>query len=193
MHVHYVSKLFFGKYAYKVVLQNVTGGNRWWRNRVPAQFVNVDAWCAQHVPQAHKVQRRYQGGSKKDNHWHQLVYLTTEAHKQAFVQAHIQDVVEVWQPLDSAHLHSLEVRNIVEIRTHLLFKKFRHAVYFKYDRTGQVWEWLETHLADSQTSKLSGSMWWPKVYSEDESDIIMLRLSYPDAIDYVKTVRLVTD
>ncbi len=193
MQIHYVSKLFFGKYAYKVVLNTVTGGSRWWRDRVPPEFACLDAWCDTHMKGAHKIQRRYQSQSKKECRWHQIVYVNSETHVQELVTQHVQDVLEIWKPLDQAHLQMLDVKNIVEIRTSLLFKKYRYAVYFKYNRTSELWNWLEDQFSQSETSKLMGDMWWPKVYSVDELDVTMLRLSFPDVIDYVKTVRLVTD
>lgn len=193
MHIHYVSKLFYCKYAYKVVLTTHTTGNRWWKDKVPDQFEKLDSWCVKHAHGSHKVQRRYQGHTHQDHHWHQIVYLSSADHVHALLKDHVQDVLEVWKPLDQSHLESLEVKNIVEIRTKLLYQKYRYAVYFKYDKTRKIYDWLKTNLADSTTSKLSGSHWWPKVYSMDDLDVTMIRLSYPDAIDYIKTVRLVTD
>jgi hypothetical protein len=194
MQIRYTHKLFFKKYAYKVVLNCQTSGNRWcWRNQdtLPQEFQSLQDWCEQHAPGAYKIQRRYQGGTKRHSDWHQLVYLQSERMKDALVKDQSLAVQEVWQPLDADHFHQLDVRNVIEVRHQLIYRKYAHVIYFKYDRHGQLHEWLKALLADSTTSELKGDAWWCKVYSNDLDDVRMIQLSYGEQIDYVKHVKLI--
>lgn len=195
MQIRYTHKLFFKKYAYKVVLSCQTSGNRWaWRDQahLPQEFQLVQDWCEQHAPDAHKIQRRYQGGSKRHSDWHQLVYLQTEHTKDALLKVQPTAVHEIWQPLDADHLQMLDVRNVIEVRDRLIYHKYSHVIYFKYDRDMQLWDWLKALLDGSEVSVLKGSAWWPKVYSSDLDDVRMIQLSYPERIDYIKHVKLLS-
>lgn len=195
MKIQYTHKLFYKKYAYKVVLNCQTSGHRWfWHDQdvLPQEFQMLQDWCDTHAPGAFKIQRRYQGGTKKHSDWHQIVYLNSTDHKDALIKHEGAAVQEVWQPLDDDHLQSLDVRNVIEVKHRLIYGKYAHVVYFKYDRHGQVWKWLEALLEGSTVSELKGSTWWPRVYSSDLDDVNMIRLSYPERIDYIKHVKLLT-
>lgn len=157
---------------------------------MPQEFQSVQDWCEAHAAGNFKIARRYQGGSKKYSDWHQNVYLSCADHKDALILYQGAAVHEVWQPLDSDHLQQLEVRNVTQVRDQLIYRKYAHAVYFKYDAHGELWNWLTLLLADSEVSVLKGSKWWPKVYSEQMDDVRMIQLSYGEYIDYIKHVKL---
>lgn len=194
MQINYTSKLFFKKYAYKVVLNCQTTGRKWsWRShKMPQEFQAVQDWCEAHAAGQFKIQRRYQGRSKKYSDWHQNVYLSSADHKDALIKHQGASVHEVWQPLDSDHLQSLDVRNVIEVRKSLIYRKYSHAIYFKYDKDSQTRPWLVTLLEQSTTSVLKGQRRWPIVYSTDLDDVRMIQLSYPERIDYIKHVKLLT-
>jgi len=191
MNIQYVSKLFYGQYAYKVVLYTTLTSGRWWpKQDEPTEFTVVTVWCEQHVPGAYKILRRFQDSDNQSSDWHQMIYLQSEHMKDALVKQFGAHVTEVWQPLNQAHLQTLEVRNITEVRSQLIYKKYSHVVYFKYDRQHVVYPWLEKLLADSPKSAIKGCRWFPKVYSADEADVQMIKLSYPEMISYIKQVVL---
>lgn len=193
MNVNYTTKLFYKKYAYKVVLSCQTMGRRWaWRDSsvFPQEFQVVKDWCAQHAPDAHKIQRRYQGGSTQHSDWHQNVYLQTATQKDHLIRSQGAAVQEVWQPLDADHLQNLDVRNVIQVRKTLIYHKYAHVVYFKYDRDGMIRPWLASVLEGSTTSVLKGQRFWPIVYSMDLDDVNMIQLTYPERIDYIRHVKL---
>jgi hypothetical protein len=190
MNINYSSKLFYCKYAYKVVLRTTMQGCRWWRKPDPIEFSEVTEWCEQHAPGAHKILRRFQTSDNNTSDWHQLVYVQTESVKNAIVQEFGAQVFQVWQPLNQEHFQNLEVRNITEVRAQLIWKKYSHVIYFKYDRHHTVYTWLQGVLADAAQSQLKGTHWWPRVYSSDVGDVQMIQLSYPEKIDYIKQVVL---
>jgi hypothetical protein len=191
MKINYTSRLFFKKYAYKVVLACQTSGNRWfWRqqDQLPQEFQSVQHWCSHHVPHTHKIQRRYVGGSALHSDWHQMVYLQHESDKDQLLKAHAADVLQVWQPLNDQHLKQLDVKNVQEVRAQLIYKRFAHVIYFKYDRTCEMWDWLQALLADSTESELRGDKWWPRVYSASLDDVQQILFCYSDRVHYVKHV-----
>ena len=195
MQIHYVSKLFYKKYAYKVVLNCQTTGLKWsWRNsqKVPQEFQSVQDWCDAHADGQFKIQRRYQGGTQKHSDWHQNVYLSSADHKDALIKHQGASVHEVWQPLDSDHFQSLDIHNVIEVRNTLIYRKYSHVIYFKYNKDSQLWNWLESLMEGSEVSVLKGDRWWPKVYSMDLDDVRMIQLSYPERIHYIKHVKLLT-
>ena len=195
MKIQYTHKLFHKKYAYKVVLSCQTSGSRWFwprQDQLAPDFQAVTDWCELHAPNSHKIQRRYQGGSDQHSDWHQNVYLQTDAQKDALVKAQGAAVQEVWQPLNPAHLQTLDVRNIAEVRSQLIYKKYSHVIYFKYDKHHTVYPWLLKLLADSPKSIVKGCIWFPKVYSTDEADVQMIQLSYPEKISHIKHVILLS-
>jgi len=191
MKVEYTRKLFYKKYAYKVVLTCQTPGPRWGHvDNPPAEFDQLDAWCEAHAPGAHKIQRRYQGANVSHTDWHQHVYLLSAHVKDALLLTYGAQVTTVWQPLDADHLQRLDARNVVEVRKQLIYGKYDHAIYFKYDRDGVTHTWLKQLLTGNKQSKLAGCKWWPIVYSADIADVHMIALSYPERIDYIKHVKL---
>lgn len=191
MKVRYTHKLFYKKYAYKVVLSVQTPGTRWFTSHTLApEFQTVHDWCAQHAPGAHKIKRRYKGGTHQQSEWNQNVYLQTDTQKDALVKVQGAAVQEIWQPLDADHLQSLDVRNIIEVRKNLIYGKYAHVIYFKYDRDQKTRPWLASILQESTTSVLKGQRAWPIVYSTNADDVHMIQLSYPERIDYIKHVKL---
>jgi hypothetical protein len=192
MKINFTSKLYFRQYAYKVVLSCRASGGRWWRRdgQTPVEFTQLTTWCETHAPNAHEIRRRVQKQTNRYTDWHQVVYVQTEHVKNSLVQEYGANVLEVTQPLDTAHGQLLEVRNITEVRHNLIYKKYNHVIYFKYDRPQQLWEWLENIVNDSEHSVLKGNRLWPKVYSCSLDDVQMIQLSYADRIDYVKHVIL---
>lgn len=197
MKITYTQKLFYRKYAYKVILTCSLQGNRWYKlnnqGNPPQEFMDLTNWCDTHAANSYKIQRRYGGTSRKGySTWYQHVYLSTQAQKDALVQAYGAQVQEICQPLDTDHLNILDSKNIVEVRKSLIYKKWSYAVYFKYQKNANLYEWLEALFKDSETSVLKGNPWWPTVYSTDILDVKQVEFSYLDDIKLVKTVKLIT-
>lgn len=188
VHIRYTSRLYFKKYAYKVTLSCDHADGRY----TPAstcnqKFVQLRAWCKQHVTD-HKLIRRYVGNINQNSTWHYFVYVPDTQHKDLVLQSWAQDVLEVHQPLNDSHAQLLDVRNITSVRATPLYGKYLHAVYFHYDRSNNMYAWLKAYAKSSPTCKLSGTRWWPILYSETMDDVGMIKLTWAEKINYVKTV-----
>lgn len=194
MLINYTSKLFYKKFAYKILLETVTKPSSRWAKNNNKDLMQINAWCQQTFTDKNfKLQHRYQKKIKKDTLWHQLIYVEDQASKDIIVSHFGSRVKQIWQPLNQSHLNLLDVRNIVEVRQELLYKKFRYGVYFKYDRSNTIYNWMLSYFQDNPNAKISGNEKWPRLYIADESEITTMRLSWGDAIDYIKTVKLVNE
>ena len=183
MKIHHSSKLFYSKYAYKIVL--LTSG-------MDDGLSKLAHWCDSNI-----VDQDYKLVNRHHDHcdWHQMVYVLSASDRDNMLTVFGADVVEIWQPLDTEHLKKLSVRNIVQVRSTLIYKKFNHAIYFLFDRQGQIEDWLISYYEGRSDVRVSGSRWWPKLYIQGvhlQDELAAIELSWPNCIDYVRSVRLVT-
>lgn len=197
MQINYTSKLYYKKYPFKITLliriQSLFKKTVWDKTTYP-ELAALPTWCNDNLSEHdHKIQNRYQRKDKNDSLYHQLIYVKDTATKDKVLANFGHSVLCVNQPLDNSHADSLEVRNITEVRENLLFKKFRYAVYFRYDRTQELFNWLVDYFKDTATVKVSGDYGWPRLYMEDDTELTMIKLTWQDKIDYIKSVRLITD
>jgi hypothetical protein len=194
MKIDYTQKLYFGKFCYKICVEVRAHTSYWWQ--IPTCVQDVVTWCEKNLPvNTYKVQRRRQTWDENNNlaSWHVCVYCGDMNIRDQVLQHFGSQVVRMSQPLDDQHKQNLTVKNVIQIRDSLIFNKFRHAVYFKYDRSGKLLSWLKNYFQDNPKAKVSGNLWWVKVYMTDDLDVTSLQLSWPDQIDYVKTVRLLRE
>lgn len=165
-----------------------------WNNHTHSELLTLPTWCCDNLSdQDYKIQNRYQRKGKHDCVYHQLVYVRDAQAKDQLLSNFGHSVLNVSQPLDPAHALSLEIRNVAEIRDNLLFKKFRYAVYFKYNRTPDLFNWLTDYFKDSTTTKVGSNRNWVRLYLEHDEELTMIKLTWSDKIDYVKSIRLVSD
>ena len=194
MKINYTSKKFFKKYVYKLVFEvNATRPfSRYFG--IAAELNSIPRWIEQNLANLDcKITNRYQSGNGNDVKYHQVVYLNDDTAKHCLQQQFAVCLIDVWQPLDQSHASELEIRNLLTVRNSLLFNKYKMAVYFKYDRRGEVYTWLRDYFASSNTAKVSGDSRWPRLYLNDDGEIAVIKLSWPDSIDYVKRVILINN
>ena len=197
MQINYTSKLFYKKFPFKITflinVQNLSKKTFWDRYTAP-ELLALPTWCNDNLKDHdHKIQNRYQRKDKHEAVYHQLVYVKDAQTKDLLLANFGHAVLNVSQPLDNSHALNLEVKNVIEVRDNLLFKKYRYGVYFKYSRTNELFNWLLDYFDGNLAAKVSGSRYWAKLYLMDDADITMVKLTWPDKIDYVKSVRLITD
>lgn len=191
MKINYVSKKFYGQYVYKLVL-NIVASKITSRYFGPApELLALPHWLANNNHTDHKIRNRFQSSNGSSAVYNQIVYVSDSDLKDALIKQFAGNITEVWQPLNKEHEQALEVRNVFEPRQDLLFKKYKYAVYFKYNRRGQVFEWLNDLFGSNENAKLTGSSYWPRLYLSDDCDITMIKLSWPDSVSYIKTVLLI--
>ena len=194
MLINYTSKLFYKQYAYRILMETVTKPIARWHKSSSKELMQINKWCELHIPENDfRIQHRYQKQVKRETLWYQLIYIKDTQSKDLILQKFGSRIKEIWQPLDQNHEDSLEIRNLVEVRKDLLYKKYRYAIYFKYDRQQTIYNWLGEYYKDQLLAKVSGDIRWPRLYLTDQSEITTIRLTWGDCIQYIKTIRLITD
>lgn len=192
MHVTYSSKMFFKNYHTRAVLRTVASRvYRYGTSRKPMELIELASWCMEKLGDGNYViKNRYEGrDSDMRAVYHQRIYLNSEDYLNQLIAAFQDRVVEVTKPYNQQHQMSLEVRNLTEIRSHLLYNKYRHVIYFKYDRSGQVYKWLQDYFKDDGNQRVR-EPYWPRVYLTDQDHMTMIRLTWAENIDYIKNIQL---
>jgi len=188
MKIEYTRKLFFRKYSYKLTFLIQGKSSVWYK--APSEIRKIPKWVETHLPDTDvKIIKRYQGWDDNKVRFHQSVYCKDQDTKDKLLAQFGLHILEICQPLDNNHKDNLEVKNVIEVRKNLIFKKYRYAVYFKYDKKNEIFDWLGNYFQGHATAKVSGNKWWPKLYLTDETEIMSVRLSWQECIDYIKTVR----
>jgi hypothetical protein len=200
MEIHYTTHLLYGKYAYKLVFAILTP-SRWpdWRREKGTDKVyQVLNWINANYPNLDfKHTKRYQwcqDSTQKDKYlYHAVVYLDDPTVVDALVAKFKKKVIEQWRPMDKEHREDMGIRNIIEIRDSLIFKKFRYAIYFHYDKSRELFGQLEDYFQDNKQAKVAGNCWWPKLYLNDKDDVTAIKLMWGENISHMKSVRLTTE
>lgn len=192
----YTTKLFFGKYNSRViVVTRLSKKNHRWRSPKPRELQALHTWCRDNLSEDGHIIKDHFCLFNEDTAYQQMVYLSNPADRDLLLAHYGSQISEVTQPLDDSHKQQLEVRNLVVVRESLLYNRFKHCVYFKYDPTLETWRWLKTFFQDEESSKLmpdpkhdASYPVWPRVYLEDDTHLTTLKLMWQERIDYVKTV-----
>lgn len=194
MLINYTSKLFYKKYAYKILVETITKPTARWNKHHSKDLLQINTWCESHICENNfKIQHRYQKDIKKDTLWHQLIYVKDSHSKDLVLKKFGPRVQQIWQPLDSTHEQSLDIVNLVEVRKDLLYKTYRYAIYFKYDRQCTIFNWLEDYYKGNSHARVSGCHKWPRLYLLDPTELTTIRLTWGEDIQYIKTVRLISE
>lgn len=194
MQIEYTQKLYFGKFYYKISVEVSGESTSWWSP--PKEITPVLTWCAVNLNSLdYKLTkfRQHHDPGQRQAVWHACIYCASADLRDQVLKQFGAQVVYVCQPLDDAHRMNLSVKNIISVRKDLIYKKFSHVIYFKYERTGKLYKWLKDYFRDNPKVRVAGSLWWCKVYMQDDVDVMSIQLSWPDHIDYLKTVRLIQE
>jgi hypothetical protein len=194
MLINYTSRLYYKKFAYKIIVETIAKPSSRWAKTQGKGLMQINAWCQETFQEQNfKIQNRYQKKINHDTICHQLIYVQDASSKDLIIQKFGSRVKQIWQPLNSDHLQQLDIRNLVEVRRELLYKKFRYAVYFRYDGANVIYDWMDQYFKGNSDAKVSGNWRWPRLYLVDDAEITTIRLSWGDAIDYIKIVKLASE
>jgi hypothetical protein len=199
MKVFYTSKLFFKKYNTRIIIETKSKHVFLLDNNVK-EVISEKKWCDKNLNDF-KLKNFYWGkiinqidNTVEGTKWHQMIYISGEDQKKKLLKRYKDRVIEITQPYNNDHKESLDVRNITEIRSKLIYDKYQYCVYFKYDNDNSLANWLSAFFKDEDptTYSLKIKRYTPTIYLKDEGHLITLKLMWQDKIDYVKTIRLIT-
>jgi hypothetical protein len=193
MKISYTHKLFFGRFHRKITIQVEGMVNHW--NAMPTSVSDLQNWCTQHLPpHEFKVRCREFGWDTNQNHktYHVHIYYSLDQVQQQVLSEFGSKVIHMCAPLDQQHVDDLSVKNIIQVRDTLLYNKYSHVIYFKYQKNRKLHSWLTEYLADTDV-KITHNHQFPIVYMPGADHMALLQITWADEIDHVKQVRLLTD
>lgn len=120
--------------------------------------------------------------------WSVCVYFSDPNIKDTLLKQYGPLIHEITQPLNADHEANLTVKNVLQVRKQLIYKKYRHVIYFKYDSKGEIHKWLGTNYKNTPEVMITGTPKWCKVYTVEDSEMIHIQMCWADRIQYTKTV-----
>lgn len=196
MKIQYTSRLYFKDYYIRVLVHTVSMcKHRYTFNWVkPDELLVLSDFCqTAFAEKSYIIKDRYIGQDLDGCcRFHQMIYLKTEDQLSTLMQTFGASIVEITKPYDQSHQEQLSVRNVVVVRDQLLYKKYQYVVYFKYDPKKEVWKWLTAYSKGESDMKIDRMGSWPRVYLVDDLHLTSIKLMWPEQIDYMKTIRLLT-
>lgn len=194
MKIQYTSRLFFGNYYIRVVVNTHSARSTrytfdWTK---PDELLLLGDFCKVAFSENDYILKDRYVGPDVDGgiRFNQMLYLKTEDQLQKVIKTFGSSIVDITKPYDANHKDQLSIRNIVVVRDKLLYKKYQYAVYFKYDPKKEVWNWLRAYAKDETDIKIDRISHWPRAYMIDDSHLTSIKLMWSEKIDYIKTVRL---
>jgi len=182
MKIKNTTRTWYGKYAFKALLAEKSHGpvRDWLKNR-----------GCQHVI------RRYR-------HRCVMIFLENQDDMDQLVMKFAPSLKEQYRPVSATVEDFIKTNTHVEIRKQLLYKKFRHKVYFKYEwlsrGTPSMEEFVQKHLhgRNDYTYNVDWFMlnqsYQPAVYLAHDSDLMMLKMCVePHNIVKITTIKLQTE
>jgi len=177
------TRLWYGQYAFKAVFHDRA-------NTRLKQWLKNQSWAC-------KV-RRYR------NCHTVMVFISSEIELNELILAFAQDLLEQHRPVSQAVSDYIQANTNVEIRKQLLYKKFRHKVYFRYEWLARgstaLSNFVKNHLAsrddyvEDRDWAANYSSYQPVLYLAHDSDLMMLKMiNDPVCISKITTIKLISE
>lgn len=206
MRIEYTNRLYFGKYAYKIILFLAKDGHYDWNRyrmvKKSNELLKIITWCQDNIDsQKYKIKSRsvlteekvkVNNKTKKQQwvNWSVNIYAQDQHTIDQIIKQFSVYVDTIYKPLDINHENRLQVKNIIQVSPKLLFGKYNYGIYFHYDADDEIQKWLIQCYKDNPTVKISPSYCWPRVYVCDSLDLDTIQITWHHKINYVKTILL---
>lgn len=199
MDVNYTPSLFYKKFPYKIIL--VRQGN-----------LNSVGWNLRWTPQKCLFWLNKRGISFRSNcrvrHSKKTgkitvtmrIFLENELDYNVCAKKWQKYLVSVNKPYDQTHEDLLKNNEKLVIRKQLLWNKFRYIIKFKWSRNliadGELSAWLRENLVINHGDhhiKWKMNSWHPKVYTNDLSDLTLIKLVWSDHISEITLIQTIDE
>lgn len=207
MKVLYTSRLFFEKYSIKIIVRTECYSikNKFFKwdpikfekQLKDSALYSTKKWLDSTIgSENYKVRDYYiencrpNSSTNSGTIWNQMIYVNSDHEKDAIIKHFGDRVIEVTQPFNKDHKDKLEIRNVIVVRSNLLYNKYQYVVYFKYDRNKEIINWLRAFFADESGYLLNLSEFSPRIYLHDNSHLTTIKLMWQEKINHIKTVQL---
>jgi hypothetical protein len=191
----HTTKLFFGKYPYKILLarsdhvddqQRYTG----WTVHNACVFL-----ADNNIEHRMYNQVRHGGKHKKRITINSSLFLRKKDDFEKCINLWRDWIQSVTSPFKDEHVSLLQDRTELIVRKTLLYKKYQYVVAFKReykDDMSELSEWINDNLKispkESATAKWYEYGWNPRLYLADENDLVLVKLTHGDRIRSITVV-----
>ena len=192
----YTSKLFYGKYAYKILISH--------RGKA-ADAAKSIGWtihsCRLWLTEQNITHRMYNqiklvGKGRRDVHVKSSLFLNDKSAFDECMKEFADIITHVVEPYDESHVDVLKDNTTILVRKNLLFNRFKFVVIFKRGWNdpfiSEIDKWiLENFLAKNSSTK---DVKWnqngfnPRLYLIDDSDLMLVKLTWGDRIKTITVI-----
>lgn len=195
MDIFYTSSLFYRKFPYKIVLvrQGESKGMRWkngWTHKKSLIWLNQ-----KNISYRSNCRVRQ---SKKTGTINvtMRIFLENEKDYNDCLTKWQKYIVSTTRPYNQNHEDTLKNNEKIIIRKNLLYGKFRYIIRFRWNRTlmvdGELIKWLRENLVINHANhhiKWKMNSWVPKVYTNDLSDLTLIKLVWSEQISEIIAIK----
>jgi len=196
MQREYTSKLFYGKYAYKISMfhrgkvVDATNGIGWTIHK-------CKNWLTESkIDYRMYSQARLKGKGRREVHVKSSLFLANKASFDACMLQFEDIVTHVVSPYDDSHIDVLKDNTTIVVRKNLLYNRFKFVVIFKREWTDihipKITQWVSENLLNGMP--LDKDVKWnehgfnPRLYLNDASDLMLVKLTWGDRISTITVV-----
>jgi hypothetical protein len=200
MKTFHTSTLFYGKYPYRVRFSRQASYGEYGYQKGWTLY-NCKEWLFNNSID-HKIYGtfRYKGRSKQPDTIVKAtasVFVKTKTSFDQLVSRWPDYVESVTEPYSSDHVDLLKNNLSIILRKKLIYNKYRYSVIFYHDHWNEslssLKEWIDANLNERLSSndvKFVDTSWNPRLYLNNDDDLVLTKLTWADKIKDIQVVRL---
>ena len=200
MKTFHTSTLFYGKYPYRV---------RFFRQSSYGDHGYQTGWTLHNCKEwlfnnsiDHKIYStfRYKGRQKQPDTIVKVlssVFVKTKIDFDRLISRWPDYIESITDPYSADHIDLLKNNLSTVLRKKLIYNKYRYAVIFYHDHWNEslsdLKDWIKNHLNGNDSSeevKFVDKSWNPRLYLNNNNDLVLTKLTWADKIKDVQVVRL---
>lgn len=199
----YTTRLFFRRYAYKVVLEDVINkshiGAHWMSPRIMRRWF-FDSQIAYKLVWDTDWAAYFAGNDSRSR---VRIYLDNERDYETVLSEFNKHVIQVSTPYHPSHIELMKSNALMRIQPKLVYGKFRYTIIFKTWLSPAIAEDLSAWVKNSLDYENKSAVKWvqtlpmsnvwsysPRLYLRDEADLIMVKLAWKDEIKQIQIIML---
>lgn len=196
MKVLKISRLFYGKFPYKVTFRRESNINDHSYHTGWTPF-NCKTWLTENAIE-HRMYNQVLGAKKKSNvRIKGSLFLMKSDDLDIVKKKWGKFIDSITEPYSEDHVDILKENTKILIRTKPIYGKYRYVVKFRRtwaDKLLDVDEWIVSNLGSTgEKIKWTKEMWIPTLYLSLESDFFLVKMAWSDKILETYSVLTIND
>ena len=191
----YTSKLFYGKYAYKILISRSSKiGDPDFHSGWTVH--NCQVWLKENNI-SHRMynQVRYKGKNRKEVKVKASLFLTSRQDYDACIMKFGSNVDAVISPYDDTHVDMLKDNTTIVVRSRYLYGKYKYVITFKrhwQQTVDDIDGWISLNLSGTNAGgippKWHPGGWNPRLYLTNDADLMLAKLTWGERIKNITVV-----